>query len=134
MSLDAEGQHPIDSSKVPKRENPDQTRPVNADRMLIRFRLLTRRCSASDRTLGVQRPVDISKVPLRGKRDWTRPVSADRMLASVRSGFSLSGTLLESIGRWPSAKDGNGDPIPDTRRVFDPLGDGDGIISLPVGI
>ena len=31
-------------------------------------------------------------------------------------------------------KDGNGDPIPDTRRVFDPLGDEDGIISLPVGI
>ena len=31
-------------------------------------------------------------------------------------------------------KDGNGDPIPDTRRVFDPLGDGDGIISLPAGI
>jgi hypothetical protein len=31
-------------------------------------------------------------------------------------------------------KDGNGPPIPDTRRVFDPLGEGDGIIFLPAGI
>ena len=84
MSPDAEGQRPIDSSKVPEWENPDQTRPINADRTLIRFRLLTGHCSASDWTLGVQSPVDISKVPVRGKRDWMRPVSADRTLASVR--------------------------------------------------
>ena len=77
MVPDAEGQRPVDSSKVPKRENLDRTRPVNADRTLIRFRLLIGRYSASDRTLGVQSPVDISKVPVRGKHD--------RTLASVRS-------------------------------------------------
>ena len=80
MSPDIEGQRPVDSGKVPKRENPDRTRPVNADRTLIRFRLLTRRCSASDRTLEVQCPVDISKVPMRGKLDRTRPISVDRTL------------------------------------------------------
>ena len=80
MVPDAEGQRLVDSSKVPKRENPNRTRPVNADRTLITFRLLTGRYSASDRTLEVQRPVDISKVPVRKKYDRTRPVSADRML------------------------------------------------------
>ena len=80
MVPDAEGQRPINSSKVPKKENPDRTCPVNADRTLIRFQLLTGRCSASDRTLEVQRPIDISKVPVRGKRDWTRPVYVDRTL------------------------------------------------------
>ena len=85
MVLDTEGQRPVDSSKVPKREIPDRTRPVNADRTLIRFRLLTGRCSASDRTLGVQGPVDISKVLVRVNCDRMRPVSADRTLASVRS-------------------------------------------------
>ena len=30
-SPDTKGQRLIDSSKVPERENPDQTRPVNAD-------------------------------------------------------------------------------------------------------
>ena len=65
-SPDAEGQHPVDSSKVLERENPDRTCLVNADWTLIRFWLLIGRCSASDRTLGVQRPVDISKVPVRG--------------------------------------------------------------------
>ena len=63
-SPDAEGQRPVDSSKVLERENPDQTRPVNVDRTLIRFQLLTGCCSASDRTLKVQHPVDISKVPI----------------------------------------------------------------------
>ena len=76
MSSDAEGQRPVDSSKVPERENPDQMRPVNADRTLIRFRLLIGHCSASDRTLGYQRLVDISKVLVRGKRDRTRPVNS----------------------------------------------------------
>ena len=47
--------------------------------------VLTGRCSASDRTLGVQRPVDISKVLVRGKRDRTRLVSADRTLSSIQS-------------------------------------------------
>ena len=69
MSPDAEGQRPVDSSKVLERENPNQTRPVNADWTLIRFRLLTGRCSASDGTLEVQRPVSISKVPVKGKRN-----------------------------------------------------------------
>ena len=77
MSPDAEGQRSVDYSKVPKRENPDWMRPVNANRTLIRFRLLTGRFSASDRTLEVQRPVDISKVPVRE--------NCDRTLASVRS-------------------------------------------------
>ena len=85
MAPDAEGQRLVDSSKVPERENHDQTHPINADRTLIRFQLLTGRCSASDRTLGVQRPVDISKVPVRGKHDQTRSVSAGRTLASVQS-------------------------------------------------
>ena len=76
MSPNAEGQRPVDSSKVPKRENPDRTRPVNANRTLIGFWLLTGRCSASDQTLEVQRPVDISKVPVRGKRDRTCPVNS----------------------------------------------------------
>ena len=80
MVPNAEGQRSVDSSKVPKRENLDQTHPVNDDRMLIRFRLLTGRCSASDQTLEVQHPVDISKVPVRGKHDRTRPVSVDRTL------------------------------------------------------
>ena len=71
MVPNTEGQHPVDSSKVPERENPDRTRPVNADRTLIKFRLLTGRCSASDRTLEVQRPVDISKVPMRVNSDRT---------------------------------------------------------------
>ena len=73
-SPDAEGQRPVDSSKVLERENPDRTRPVNADRTLIRFRLLTGRSSAYDRTLGVQRSVDISMVPVKGKHDRTRSV------------------------------------------------------------
>ena len=85
MVLDAEGQRPVDSSKVPKRENPDRTRPVNADRTLIRFQLLTGCCSASDQTLEVQHPVDISKVLVKGKHDWTHPVSADWTLACVWS-------------------------------------------------
>ena len=80
MSPDTEGQRLVDSSKVLERENPDQTRLINADRMLIRFWLLTGHCTASDRTLGVQHPVDISKVPVRGKRDRTRPISVDRTL------------------------------------------------------
>ena len=41
---------------------------------------------------------------------------------------------VEWINDNMTSKDGNGDPIPDTRRVFDPLGDGDGIITLPAGI
>ena len=85
MVPDAEGQRPVDSSKVPKRENPDRTCLVNADRTLIRFQLLTERCSASDRMLVVQGPINISKVPVRGKRDRTRLVSADRTLDSIRS-------------------------------------------------
>ena len=34
MSPDAEGQRPVDSSKVPERENHDRTRLVSADRTL----------------------------------------------------------------------------------------------------
>ena len=52
-SLDAKGQRLVDSSKVLERENPDQMRPVNADRTLIKFQLLTGCCSACDQTLGV---------------------------------------------------------------------------------
>ena len=100
-SPDAEGQRPVDSSKVPERENPDRTRSVNADRTLIRFRLLTGRYSASDRTLGVQSPVDISKLPVREKRDRTRLVSADRTLAAsghtVITGFR--GVLTGASGQ-----------------------------------
>ena len=76
MSPDAKDQRLVNSSKVPKRKNPNRTRPVNADRTLIRFWLLTGHCSASDHTLGVQSPVDISKVPVKGKRDRTRPVNS----------------------------------------------------------
>ena len=75
MSPDAEGQRLVDSSKVSEKENPNRTRPVNADGMLIRFWLLIEHCSASDQTLGVQHPVDISKVPVRGKHDRTCPVN-----------------------------------------------------------
>ena len=46
--------------------------------------------------------------------------------------YQLDLEVPHAIDAMP--KDGNGDPIPDTRRVFDPLGDGDGIISLPAGI
>ena len=76
MVPNAEGQHPVDSNNVPKRENPDRTRLVNADRTLIRFWLLTGHCSASDRTLEVQHPIDISKVPVKGKRDRMRPINS----------------------------------------------------------
>ena len=85
-SSDAEGQRPVNSSKVLERENPDQTCSVNADRTLIRFRLLTGHCSASDQTLGVQRPVDISKVPVRGNAVLTGhcPASDQHLTTGVR--------------------------------------------------
>ena len=35
---DAGCQRPVDSSKVPERENHDRTRPVSADRMLVSVR------------------------------------------------------------------------------------------------
>ena len=74
-SPDDEGQHPVDSSKFPERENPNRTFSVNADQTLIRFQLLMGHCSASDRTLGVQHLVDISMVLVREKCDWMRPVN-----------------------------------------------------------
>ena len=43
MRPDAGCQSPVNSSKVPERENPDRTCPVSADRTLVRFRLLTGR-------------------------------------------------------------------------------------------
>ena len=44
------------------------------------------------------------------------------------------GPILGSVDAVYILKDGNGAPIPDTRRVFVSLGDGDGIISLLAGI
>ena len=75
MRPDAEGQHPVDSSKGPDLEKSDRMRPVSADR-----------------TLRVQRPVESSKVPGRVLCDRTRPVSADRTL-------SASGHHLETVAR-----------------------------------
>ena len=109
MSPDAKDQRLVNSSKVPKRKNPNRTRPVNADRTLIKFRLLTGRCSASDRTLEVQRPVDISKVLVRGKHDRTCPVSVDQTLPA--SGQLLTtgvrGVLTGTSGHPTEAHNGS---------------------------
>ena len=67
---------------------------------------------------GTQRPIEYKKVPEQRNYDRTRPMACDRMLVAsdqlimaltvrttgrVRSGFSLSGTLLELTGLWHPA-------------------------------